>query len=212
MVPEAVGSLRRGGDETVPWTIRAAGVGLQPLETERADIRRHPVRPWIAAGRHHEIDGAAERVGAELQGVGALPDFDIFIGGRIDLLKIAVAIGGVHRNAVHVKLYAAQMEIARQTGTPDRQPRVVTPFRLGKDAGHVIKNILDGIGDGRIPVRLGRHDSDTTRRVVDLRQRLLRAEHRQRAANALSLIAGDLRRACGIARLPGGTRGLRRIA
>src|SRR6185295_19460067 len=87
VVPEAIRGLGRRGDETVPWPVRAAGIGLQPLESERADIGRHAVRPRIAAGRNHEIDGAAERVRAVLQCVGALPDLDIFVGCRVDLLE-----------------------------------------------------------------------------------------------------------------------------
>ena len=163
VVPETVGRLRRGGDETVPRTVGAAGVGLQPLESECADIGRHAVRQRIAAGRHHEIDGAAERVGAELQRVGALADLDIFVGGRIDLLEIAVAVRRVDRDAVHIELHAAQMEIARQAGAADRKPGVVAPFRLREHARHVIQDVLDGVGDGRVPVGRGRHERDAAR-------------------------------------------------
>ena len=86
------------------------------------------------------------------------------------------------------------MEIARQAGAADRKPGVVAPFRLREDARHVIQDVLDGVGDGRIPVGRGRHERDAARRVVDLRQRLLRAHHGKRAATALPLIAGGLRR------------------
>ncbi len=114
VIPEAVRSLRRGGDEAVPWTVGAAGIGLQPLVPECAHIGRHPVRKRIAAGCGHKIDGAAQRVGAELQRIGALVDRDIFVGGGIDFLKIAIAVGGVDRDPVHVELDATQMEVARQ--------------------------------------------------------------------------------------------------
>ena len=153
--------------------------------------RRRPVRKRIAAGRRHEIDGAAERVGAELQCIGALVDRDIFVGGGIDFLEIAIAVGGVDRNPVHVELDAAQMEVARQAGTADREPGIVAPFGLRKDAGDVVENVLDGVGDGRIPVGLGGNDSDAAGGLLNVAQRLLHGEDRQRGSPRL--IARDSR-------------------
>ena len=149
------------------------------------------MRKWIAAGRCNEVDGAAERIGAELQRIGALVDLDIFVGGRVDFLEVAIAVGSVDRNPVHVELDATQMEVSRQAGAPDRKPRVVAPFRLCKHAGNVIENILDGIGDGRVPVGRGGNDGDAARSLLDVTQRLLHGQDRQRGSSRQ--IVGDRR-------------------
>jgi len=115
-----------------------------------------------------EVDRAAERVGAEAQRVGALVDLGVFVGGRIDLLEIAVAVGGVDRDAVHVELHAAQVEVARQARAADRQPGVVAPFRLREHARHVVEDVLDGAGHRVVAVAFGRHDGDGARCLLDL--------------------------------------------
>ena len=190
VIPEAFRSLRRGRDKAVPWTVGAAGIGLQPPEPEGAHIGRHPVRKRIAACCRHEIDGAAQRVGAELQGIGALVDRDIFVGGGIDFLEIAIAVGGVDRDPVHVELDATQMEVARQAGTTNRQPGVIAPFGLRKHARDVIQHILDGVGHGRVPVGLGRHDGDAAGCILNVLQRLLHGENRQRRPPRLIVRGG----------------------
>src|SRR5690606_17580788 len=73
----AVLALRRGGEEVVPRPARAPGADLPFQITEAPAIDPRLERRGIAPGRRHEIDGAAERIGAVTQRVGALEHLDI---------------------------------------------------------------------------------------------------------------------------------------
>ena len=196
VIPESLRRLRGCGNKAIPWTVRAAGIGLQTAKSKAAEIERYAVGERIAPGRHDEIDRAAQRVGAELQRIGALVDRDIFVGGGIDLLEIAIAIGGVDRDAVHVELDAAQMEVARQAGAADREPGIVAPFGLREHARNIVEDILDGVGDGRIPVGLGGNDGDAAGRLLNVAQRLLHGENRQRGSPRQIARDGAPRRDC----------------
>src|SRR5581483_4393090 len=151
--------LPRAGDESVPRPACAASACLQPIEIEAAGIDTSLERARRSPRWRHEIDRAAERVRAEAQAVAALIDVDMLVGGRVDFLKIAVAVRRVDRNAVHIELHAAQMEIAREPRAADAKPRVLAPFRLREYAGHVIEHVLDR-GGLRVAIQLRRNDSD----------------------------------------------------
>lgn len=194
VIAEAVRDLRRCGDETIPWPVGAPCIGLQSPEAEGSHVERDAIRKSVASRCRHEVDGASQRIGSELQRIPALVHLDVFVGGRVDLLEIAVAVGRVDRDAVHIKLHATQMEIARQAGSANRKPGIVAPFRLRKHAGHVVQDILDRAGRSRIPVGLRCDQRYAARRLVDLAQRLLGGENRQGTGAGAPF--GSCRRLC----------------
>ena len=57
------------------------------------------------------------------------------------------------------------MEIARQAGAADRQPRIVAPFRLREHAWHVVENVLDGVRNGRVAIGVGGNERDAAGRA-----------------------------------------------
>ena len=144
MVTKAVELLGCPGDEIVDRTGHAARADGELVEPEAAKVHARAKQARVVTRRHHEIDGAAERVGAEAQGIGTFVDLDVAVGGRIDLLEVAEAVGGVDRDAVHVELQPAQMEVAREPGPADGEARVVAPLGLRKHARHVVERVLDG--------------------------------------------------------------------
>src|SRR4051794_4805275 len=120
VIPKSLCGLSGCGDEAVPWPVRPTGIGLQTTKSKAAQVKRDAIGKGIASARRHEIDRTAKRVGAKLQSIGALVYCDILVSGWIDFLKIAISVGGIDRNTVHVELDTPQMKVARQPGTADR--------------------------------------------------------------------------------------------
>ena len=190
MVAEAVGLLPGAGDEVICRTRDAAGAYRQLVETEAADVDTRTEGIRVVPGRHHEVDRAAQRVGAIAQGVGALVDLDIAVDRRVDLLEVAVAVGGVEGNAVHEQVDRAQVEVARQARAANGQARVIAPLRLHEHARNIIEHVLDRARRRRCLVGRVRDQLDATRCLLNLgpclgRVRDGQAPRPRRGANAL---------------------------
>jgi hypothetical protein len=208
VLAEAVRLLPGAGHEIIDRAGHGARAGRELAEAEAADVEARAEEVGVVAGGHDEVDGAAERVGAEAQRVGPLVHLDVAVGGRVDLLEIAVAVGGVDRDAVHVELDGAQVEVARQPRAADREARILAPLRLHEHAGNIVERVLEGHRGRRALVGRIRHDLDRAGRARDLGRGLSRRGDREAAGAA----SGRRRAGClgvcghGLRRCAGGRR------
>src|SRR3989338_2034540 len=99
--------LTGGGDEVINRPDNRSGTCLLTVEAEAADIGADGGNRGVASAGGDEIDGSAQRIAAELKRICTLVDINVPIGAGIDLLKIAIAVGGVDRDSVHIQLDAA---------------------------------------------------------------------------------------------------------
>ena len=74
------------------------------------------------------------------------------------------------------------MEVAREPRAADRQARVLTPFGLGEDPGHVVEHVFDRERRRRVLVGRVRDDHDGAGHARKDRLSLRRGRHRQAAA------------------------------
>src|SRR5690606_8888656 len=93
---------------------------------------------------------------------------DVAVGAGIDLLEVAVTVGGIARDAVLEDLDAAKMEVAREPRAADREARVLAPFRLYEDARDVVEDVLDGGRRRALLVGRIRYDGDGARNAAEL--------------------------------------------
>ncbi len=63
------------------------------------------------AGARHEVDRAADTIGAIPQGIRALVDFDPLVGQEVDRFKVRKPVGVAEENAVDQNIDAPMMEI-----------------------------------------------------------------------------------------------------
>src|SRR5690606_24286990 len=131
----------RGRRVRIELAVALPAAGLDATKIEAARIDAQLRRLIIGGGPRDEVQRTTERAGAVTQAVGALVDLGIAERGRIDLLEIGAAVGGIERHAVLIQLHAAQMKIARKSGTANRQAGVLAPFRLRENAGRVVEHV-----------------------------------------------------------------------
>ena len=93
------------------------------LHAQRGGGRRQP------RGRH-EIDRAAQAVGAVFQRIGAAPHLHVLRGQRVHGLEIRRAVGVVQRNAVLIQPDAAHQKATLNARAADGQPGVLPMPRL----------------------------------------------------------------------------------
>src|SRR5690606_31799986 len=71
-------------------------------------------------------------------------NLDVARGERIEFLEVAAPVRLDGGNAVLKQTDAAQVEVAGNAGSADRQPRILAPFWLCENAGDVVEHVLEG--------------------------------------------------------------------
>src|SRR3546814_2326344 len=100
MVAIAVDPLRRNSGKIIERPGNAAGAGLSLHIAEAANVDPAVERARIASGRRDEIDCAAQRIGAETQGIPAFEHLDIAQGARVSFEDRS----NEHRSELHTPM------------------------------------------------------------------------------------------------------------
>ena len=165
----AVGSIGGDGGIGVAMVIGIAIGHLAPQRVEAAAVDAQLGSRRASPGRRHRVDRAAQCRTAQPQRVAAAIDLQMLEDLRVQLLKIAIVVGRVDRDAILQQRQPAHMIAARQARSPNRQAHFLPEARLGVDAGRKAERIAQRHGK-LVFIGLGGNDIDSARRALDPRR------------------------------------------
>ena len=168
----AVGSIGSDGGIGVALIIGIAIGHLAPQRVEAAAVDAQLGSRRASPGRRHRVDRAAQCRTAQPQRIAAAIDLQMLEDLRIQLLKIAIVVGRVDRNAILQQRQPAHMIAARQARSPNRQAHFLPETRLGVDAGRKAERIAQRHGK-LVFIGLSSDDIDSARRALDARRNRL---------------------------------------